>query len=309
MLPGDELVADYRAMAGRSAAALLSPVDCASVGEVVGRRVRAQVGAPPRWDLPGTEAKLGELGSPEELVRVVTAEVAPHALPAPADDTEAEPDAVVGTDLDPTENPVPAPAETGDEPLENATLDLGLPPRPVLPAQSVREDARVSETAGAPPTAPPWPPRFPPRLPDAPETDELPRIRPLSPEESLARDTLSGLNRLGWEVVALAVLGLGVFVMGYLAWLLGAVLIARSRYWEISDKVRVLIGMPVVGLGAAVAWAWLRSTQIQESNDSGTRLSEAGHSLAHSLSTFPQLFGILGALYLAYALVRDHHTA
>jgi hypothetical protein len=99
-----------------------------------------------------------------------------------------------------------------------------------------------------------------------------------------------------------------VFLLGYLAWLLGAVLVTRSRYWEISDKVRVLFGMPAAGLGVAVLWAWLRSTQFQESDDSGTRLSEAGHSLAGSLSMFPQLFGVLGALYLAYALVRDHHA-
>jgi len=287
MLPGDELVADYLARAGRSAAALLLPADCAAVVEEVGRRVRARVGAPPRWDLHGTEAKLAELGAAEDLVLEVTAEIAPHALPEPEPDPEPEPPSipVMGTDLTP-------------ESLENPTLDLGAVQRPILPAQA-QVESRVPETSGAPP------PRFPP-LPPGEETP--PRIRPLSPEESVGRDTFSGLNRLGWEVVALAVLGLGVFVMGYLAWLLGAVLITRSRYWEISDKVRVLIGMPVAGFGTAVAWAWLRSTQIQESNDSGTRLSEAGHSLANSLSTFPQLFGVLGALYLAYALIRDHHA-
>jgi hypothetical protein len=285
MLPGDELVADYLAGAGRSAAALLPPVDCASVVEEVGRRVRAQVGAPPRWDRRGTEAKLAELGSPEDLVLAVTEEIAPHALPQPEPEPEPEPELppvmVLGTDLTP-------------EALENPTLDLGAVQRPVLPSQS---QARVSETAGGPR-------RFPPLSDD----DPPPWVRPLAADEPVPRDTLSGLNRLGWEVVALAVLGLGVFVMGYLAWLLGAVLVTRSRYWEISDKVRVLIGLPAAGLGLALAWAWLRSTQIQESNDSSTRLSEAGHSLAHSVSTFPQLFGVLGALYLAYALVRDHHA-
>src|SRR4051794_23619811 len=145
MLPGDELVADYLARAGRSAAALLSPLDCASVVEEVGRRVRAEVGAPPRWDLHGTEAKLAGLGPAEDLVLAVTNEIAPHALPEPEPEPEPEPQpepapvTVYGTDLTP-------------ESLENPTLDLGAVQRPVLPAQS---QARVSETAGGPP-----PPRF-----------------------------------------------------------------------------------------------------------------------------------------------------
>jgi hypothetical protein len=262
------------------------------VVEEVGRRVRARVGAPPRWDLHGTENALAELGSAEDLVLAVTTDVAPHALPPPEPEPEPapqpelardpEPVVVLGTDLTP-------------ESLENPTLDLPPVPRPVFPTQS---QARVSQTAGAPP------PRFPP----LPPGEGPPRIRPLAPDETVGRDTLAGLNRLGWEVVALAILGIGVFVLGYLAWLLGAVLVARSRYWEISDKVRVLIGLPAGGLGVAVVWAWLESTQIQESNDSSTRLSEAGHSLAASVSTFPELFGVLGALYLAYALVRDHHA-
>ena len=69
-----------------------------------------------------------------------------------------------------------------------------------------------------------------------------------------------------------------------------------------------LFGLPAVGLGLAVLWAWLESTQIQESNSSGTRLSEAGNSLADSFSVMPQLCGLFGALYLAYALVRDNHA-
>lgn len=314
MLPGDELVADYLARAGRAAAAAFAPADCASVVEEVGRRVRAQVGAPPRWDLNGTEARLVALGPAEELILAVAADVAPHALPEPEPEPVEAEDGVYDQYADEFDDEDDEDDDERDDlgtplaiigdlspealdyaPLENPTLDLGAVPRPVLPAQA---RARVPEPAGAPRR----------RFPSLPHRDEGPRVRPLGADESVGRETLSWVNRLGWEIVALAVLGLGVFVMGYLAWLLGAVLIARSRYWEISDKVRVLFGMPAAGTGIAVVFAWLESTQIQESNSSSTRLGEAGDSLAHSFSVFPQLFGVLGALYLTYALVRDHHA-
>lgn len=290
MLPGDELVADYLARAGRAAAAALAPADCITVVEEVGRRVRAQVGAPPRWDLNGTEARLTELGEAEDLVDGVARELFPEAFEDASDN--ALPDEEVG------EYELELPLPPSLIPAENPTLDLGSVPRPVLPAQSA---ARVSETAGGGSPRGPFRPLF--------RDEEAPRTRPLGPDESaVPREGLSALNRLGWELVALVVLAVGVVPFGYLGWVLGAVLISRSRYWEISDKVRVLIGMPTAALGLSVLWAWLQSTQIQESNNSATRLSEAGDSLAESFAVMPELCGVLGAIYLAYALVRDHHA-
>ncbi|HUR76248.1 MAG TPA: hypothetical protein VMZ00_18330 [Sporichthya sp.] len=277
MLPGDELVADYLARAGRASAAALAPADCVAVVEEVGRRVRAKVGPPPRWDTRGAQARLAELGAAEDLVDAVARELASRAFEVPQAAAEAE-----------QEPPAVAPAE-------NPTVELSVR-GPVLPIQG----GRVSQTAGG----------GPPRGPSGPlyRDEELPRVRPHAPNESVAREGLFDVNRLGWELVALVVLGVGVFPFGYLGWALGAVLITRSRYWEISDKVRVLFGMPTAALGLALLWAWLKSTQISESNNSGRRLSEAGDSLAHSLAVMPALCGLLGAIYLAYALVRDHHA-
>ena len=306
MLPGDEMVADYLARAGRAAGDALAPADCVVVVEEVGRRVRAMVGAPPRWDTRGTQARLAELGEPEELVGVVARELVPPLAPEPDAGPEVEAEADLDEDGDALEEDLDdevageeAAAEPELVPLppEFPTLDLGSVPRPI-PAQS---DARVSQTAGGSPRGP-----FRPLFRD--EAEAPPRVRPIAPDESVAREGVSGLNKLGWELVALVILGIGVFPFGYLGWALGAVLITRSRYWEISDKVRVLIGMPTAALGLAVLWAWLKSTQIQESNDSGTRLNEAGDSLANSFAVMPQLCGVLGAIYLAYALVRDHHA-
>ncbi|GAA0614510.1 hypothetical protein GCM10009547_15450 [Sporichthya brevicatena] len=284
MLPGDELVADYLARAGRVAADALAPADSAVVVEEIGRRVRARVGAPPRWDLRGTQHQLAELGEPEDLVEAVAAELIPGHAKAP------EPEPVVELEIEPD--------------TDFPTLDLGAvpppvpPPVPRLPLQADR--SAQSAYSGRP--APTFRPMFR-------DEEEALRIRPIAADESVARDTpLSGMGRLGWELAALAVLAIAVFPFGYLGWLLGAVLVVRSRYWEISDKVRVLAGMPAAGVGFAVLWAWLQATQIQESDNSGTRLSEAWHSFADTFAVLPQICGLLGALYLGYALVRDHHT-
>ena len=287
MLPGDELVADYLARVGRAAAAAWAPADSAAVVEEVGRRVRAEVGAPPRWDLHRTVQRLMDLGEAEDLVAKVGRELFPDAVEGPQPEPQSEPRQSEFLSLPPTEAPT-----------DNPTLDLGIVPRPVLPAQAA---ARRSETAGAGPARGPFRPLFR-------DEEEPPRVRPIAPDESLAREGSSMVNRLGWEFVALFVLGIAVLPFGYLGWAAGALLIARSRYWEISDKVRVLIGMPTAALGFAVLWAWLQSTQIQESDDSGTRLAEAGHTLGRAFEVIPQLCGVVGSLYLAYALVRDHHA-
>jgi hypothetical protein len=295
MLPGDEMVADYLARAGRAAGDALAPADSVVVVEEVGRRVRAKVGAPPRWDTRGTQARLVELGEPEDLVNAVARELIPSLFAGADADAAAQVEQEAGAAPDAQAEPELVPL-----PPEFPTLDLGSVPRPMLPAQA---EARVSETAGGGPPRGPSRPLFRDEDPDPPL-----RVRPIAPDESVAREAFSGLNKLGWELVALVVLGIGVFPFGYLGWALGAVLISRARYWEISDKVRVLIGMPTAALGLAVLWAWLQSTQIQESNNSGTRLSEAGNSLADSFAVMPEMCGVLGAIYLAYALVRDHHA-
>lgn len=278
MLPGDEIVADYLARAGRAAACVLPPAECAAVVAEISRQVRASVGPPPRRDAAGTAQRLAELGDPEQLV-------ASAARTSPAR---------------------PFPVRSLDE--DNATLDLGRVPAPARPDRVV---IRVADSEQAPRRLLGGIIRT---LPDFRDRDRDPdpahglRVRPIDPDESVRGESLAGLGRLGWELVALAVLGVGVFLFGFLAWLVGALLVSRSRFWEIQDKVRVLLGVPATAIVVSVLWAWVRATQIQESNDSGTRVSVAGHSLADSLALMPELIGVSAALYLGYALVRDHHA-
>lgn len=111
--------------------------------------------------------------------------------------------------------------------------------------------------------------------------------------------------RVGWEISTLAVLSVGVLLLGPLLWLVALLMVVRSAFWEIEDKVRAMLGIPLVVLGSSIGWAWIASTQLQESERSSTRLATAGRELGDSLSSMPLLCGCLAALYLAYALVRD----
>lgn len=192
---------------------------------------------------------------------------------------------------------MPFPVHTEDE--TNDTIDLGrIPPaRTVAPAPS-RVEVRVAGEDGRR--------RFGRR--DSFVAGGPLRVRPSRPDEDRGPDPFAGWGRLGWEVAALALFVLGIFAFGLLPWLAAAVLVVRSSFWDVKDKVRVLFGVPVTAGVLAVLWAWINATQLQESNDSGTRVAHARDSLAESAAVMPELFSVIAAVYLAYALVRDHHT-
>jgi hypothetical protein len=128
--------------------------------------------------------------------------------------------------------------------------------------------------------------------------------RPASGEEP-GPDLLTALGRVRWESSALAVCALGPQFLGLLAVLIGGFMVSRSRFWELGDKVRALLGIPLAGLTLAVLWAWLRATELQQADASKARLEIAGHSLAHSLHLGPQLVGFAIAVHLGHRLVRD----
>jgi hypothetical protein len=141
------------------------------------------------------------------------------------------------------------------------------------------------------------------------QTSELPKEwfrvrRPAAAEES-GPDLLSALGRVRWECSALAMCALGPQFLGLLAVLIGGLMVGRSRFWEIGDKVRALLGVPVAGFTLAVFWAWLRATELQQADASKARLEIAGHSLAHSFYLGPQLVGLSIAVLLGHRLVRD----
>src|SRR5882757_6495542 len=140
------------------------------------------------------------------------------------------------------------------------------------------------------------------------ETSELPkegfRVRRPAPAEP-GPDLLTALARVRWECAALAMCALGPQFIGLLALLIGGFMVARSRFWEVGDKVRAVLGIPLAGLTLAVLWAWLRATELQQADASKARLEIAGHSLAHSLHLGPQLVGFAIAMHLGHRLVRD----
>jgi hypothetical protein len=148
------------------------------------------------------------------------------------------------------------------------------------------------------------------------QTTELPkewfRVRRPAPNaepgpEHAARgsDLLLAVGRVRWECCALAVCALGPQFLGLLAVLVGGVMVSRSRFWEVGDKVRALLGIPFAGFTVAVLWAWLRATELQQADASKARLEIAGHSLAHSWQLAPQLVGLAIAVHLGHRLIRD----
>jgi hypothetical protein len=141
------------------------------------------------------------------------------------------------------------------------------------------------------------------------ETSELSkewfRVRRPAATEEPGPDLLSALGRVRWECSALAMCALGPQFLGLLAVLIGGFMVGRSRFWEIGDKVRALLGIPLAGFALAVFWAWLRATELQQADASRARLEIAGHSLAHSFYLGPQLVGLGIAVLLGHRLVRD----
>jgi hypothetical protein len=140
-------------------------------------------------------------------------------------------------------------------------------------------------------------------------TSELPkewlRVRRPAPNAEPGPDLLSAVGRVRWECATLAVCALGPQFLGLLAVLVGGFMISRSRFWEVGDKVRALVGIPFAGFTLAVLWAWLRATELQQADASRARLEIAGHSLAHSWHLGPQLVGLAIALHLGHRLIRD----
>lgn len=140
-------------------------------------------------------------------------------------------------------------------------------------------------------------------------TSELPkewfRVRRPAPNAEPGPDLLSAVGRVRWECFALAVCALGPLFLGLLAVLGGGVMVGRSRFWEVGDKVRALLGIPFAGFTLAVLWAWLRATELQQADASKARLEIAGHSLAHSWQLAPQLVGVAIAVHLGHRLIRD----
>jgi hypothetical protein len=142
------------------------------------------------------------------------------------------------------------------------------------------------------------------------ETRELPKEwfrvrRPAVSEDVAGPDLLGAVGRVRWECASLAMCALGPQLLGLLAVLIGGLMVSRSRFWEIADKVRALLGIPLAGFALAVFWAWLRATELQQADGSKARLEIAGHSLAHSLYLGPQVVGLSIAALLGHRLVRD----
>jgi len=113
------------------------------------------------------------------------------------------------------------------------------------------------------------------------------------------------LRRVRWELTTLAAFVVGTEAVGLLGCLIGAGMTARSRFWEVEDKVRALVAIPLAWLLVVVLRAWASATWIRPAPASGARLHVAGQSLAGSFRYGPCVVGLVIAVYLGVLLVRD----
>jgi hypothetical protein len=343
-IPADEIVAVYLAQASAAADRLL-PAQREHFLDRLHDEVRERVGPRPRRDVEAVSAALAELGEPADLVererlsRWSEAKIRDgrrlyQARPWPG---PAERAALLGpggsrADVMPGSYPVPDagsdsdrhPGSDGDPRLRedldlrgdldadllgdfdpdsdlDSDLDLGDVLAPGAPRNGL--DAAVGRQRD-------W---------DAPtEVYGHPLFRDTPPEpiedgEALPRPSLrASLRTLRWELGALAMFVVGPQLIGLLALLIGAAMVARSAYWDVRDKVRALLGIPSAGALFVLVRAWAESTQLNELESSSTRLRAAGESLLDSIGVAVPVLGLLIAAWLGWLVARDgrrHETA
>lgn len=343
-IPADEIVAVYLAQASAAADRLL-PAQREHFLDRLHDEVRERVGPRPRRDVEAVSAALAELGEPADLVerewlgRWTEAKIRDgrrlyqaRPWPGPAEraallgpagsradvrpspyldpDPRSGPDRDLGSDvdLDSERDLVGAPHGHGDldAGVENADLDLEADVDPdsdldldpaLAPAGPTNGlDAAVGRQRD-------WD--------AATEVYGQPLFRDTRPEpiedgEALPRPSLqASLRTVRWELGALAMFVVGPQLIGLLALLLGAAMVARSTYWDVRDKVRALLGIPVLGALFILVRAWAESTQLNELESSSTRLRAAGESLLDSLGVAVPVLGLLIAAWLGWLVARD----
>lgn len=119
----------------------------------------------------------------------------------------------------------------------------------------------------------------------------------------------AGLRGMRWEICALMAFAVGPLFVGLLALFVGSAMVARSRFWEVRDKVRALLGIPVAGAFTVLVWAWAEATQLNELESSATRLRAAGESIADSARYAVPILGLLIAARLGFLVVREARWA
>ncbi len=267
-ISADRIVAEYLAQAAAASAVLL-PTQREEFLDRLHDQVRERVGIGPRSDETAVTAALAELGTPAGLVQRERERLS-RGIEIPIRDGRALSGA-------------PRPTSTLPPEIE-ATLDPDG-----LTAAVVRQRCTAEL-----PTERIDRPLFRPEPAASVAPEEVPGLR--------VRDRLRAMR---WELATLLMFVAGPTILGLLALLLGGAMVARSAFWEVRDKVRALLGIPVAGALLVLLRAWAESTQLNELESSSTRLRAAGESVADSMGVAVPVLGLLIACWLGASMARD----
>lgn len=292
--PGDRVVAEYLAQAAAAASGLL-PAQREEFLDRLHDEVRERVGVGPREDIVAVTSALAELGRPADLVAREQARLAGGGEVKVRDvRRQARPWSAA-----PAAPAAPAP------PVASAVVEApavqDVPEHDGLTAAVVRQRS--------------WdlPTEVHDRLSwDLPtEIHHRPLFRDTQPDLLPEPPVLPGPSRreklraMRWELATLAMFLVGPQFVGLLGLLLGGAMVARSAFWEVRDKVRALLGIPVGAAMFVLLRAWAESTQLNQLETSSARLRAAGDSLWASAQVAIPLLGLLIAGFLAWLLARD----
>lgn len=282
-IPADRIVAEYLAQAAAASEGMRQE----QREEFLDRlhdEVRERVGVGPRRDVAAVTAALAELGAPAELAAAERARQTGGLEIGKRDVRRRE---------------VP-PVQAA--PPSRAAMTVPILP-PVPDVRSILEAAPAVDGL----TAAVVRQRGSVDLPTEPlgwhvAPAPAPVPAPPAPTPRRRRASLRGVR---WEAAALAVFAVGPLVVGLLALLVGSGMVARSTFWDVRDKVRVLIGIPAGAVLFVLIRAWAEATHFNELESSSARLRAAGESLSGTGDYVLPVLGLLIAARLGWLVLRD----
>jgi hypothetical protein len=127
-----------------------------------------------------------------------------------------------------------------------------------------------------------------------------PQVWRLDPMVERGPDLLSRFGERRLEMVALAALTAGTLLLSFVGLVLGLVLVTLSRFWDLRDKLVMVLVLPAGTIFGGIVLAWLRATRIDPVPDTGLRLDRALDTIAMTVQAMPLLVGWLAAAYLGY---------
>ncbi len=279
-LSGDQLVQDYLARVAAAARQLPKGARMAFVGRTKAQ-IERQVGASGMFDPGRVMEVLAALGEPEELVRAERMRIDSKWAKNRAGDGNG--------------GAAVAPAPAAPRPLTSRWKPATRPlPQDALPGPADPPDGTTA--GGTDATAPaPWPGDLDALMPPGSAAGEDGPVLKGSQTPLDSAWRLARAHRR--ETVAVALIGLGGFILPFPFWLAGALVAMFSRLWDGRDKA-VAVGGPVlfVLIGSVVTALFI--------GDKQNVIMIYTHALHADTGPLIRFGCLLSAVYLAWRVER-----